>query len=331
MERNRLEHNDSVERPRIVCIVGPTACHKSEVALKLAQRLGGEIVSADSVQVYVGMDIGSAKASPEERALVVHHMIDCVPIDTPAFSVSEYRTMASEAIYGVTARKNTPVVVGGSGLYVNSLTFPLGFAVPRDEGARQSALTEYEADPAAAFMRLFRVDPETAARLHENDKKRVVRALEVYDCSGRPLSSFGSDFRNEAGERPPFSPFLIGLNMDRTLLYERINLRVDRMMQQGLLEEAKRIYDMRYDQDLPALRSIGYRQLFAYFDGSASLEEAVEQIKQDTRRFAKRQLTWFRRDTRICWHDVTQYRDIEEALLNDLTDQARAFMKGTNE
>ncbi len=319
------------KQTRIVCIAGPTACHKTECAIELAKRIGGEIVSADSVQVYFGMDIGSAKPSLEERQGIPHHLIDCVPIDTPEFSVSQYRELAKEAIAGICSRGNVPIVVGGSGLYLNALTYPLGFAIPRNDEVRAKLSAAYDEHPQAAFQRLLDVDPETAKRLHPNDKKRVLRALEVYDCSGKPLSSFGDDFQNEAGEQAPFEPLLFGLNMDRAILYERINLRVDRMMQQGLLEEARRIYDAKYAPELPALRSIGYQQLFSYFDGECSLEQAVEQIKQDTRRFAKRQLTWFRRDLRIHWFDATEFDQCKEQILREMEELFLEFWKGTNE
>ncbi len=316
-------------RQRIACIVGPTACHKTELAIELAKRTGGEIVSADSVQVYIGMDIGSAKPTQQERQGIAHHLIDCLPIDTSAFSVAMFRNLAAEAIGGIASRGNAPLIVGGSGLYVNALTYPLGFAVPRDESARIKASAAYDADPAAAFERLGRVDPRTAERLHPNDKKRIVRALEVFDCSGKPLSDFGADFQNSAGEPGTFEPLMIGLTMERELLYRRIDLRVERMIEQGLLEEAKKIYEAGHDPDLPALRSIGYRQLFACFGGACTLDGAVAQIKQDTRRFAKRQMTWFRRDDRIAWHDVTDWDSAKDALIERLAAQTRAWMKGT--
>jgi len=316
---------------KIICIVGPTACHKTECAIELAKRINGEIVSADSVQVYVGMDIGSAKPSLEERQGIEHHMIDCVSIDTPEFSVSQFRHLASSAIDGIAANGHVPIVVGGSGLYVNALTYPLGFAVPRNDEVRSHLSARYDEDPQGAFERLRLVDPKTAERLHPNDKKRIVRALEVNDCSGKPLSAYGNDFQNEAGAIADFTPLMFGLNMEREKLYARINARVDCMMRQGLLEEARRIYDPNYNPNLPALRSIGYHQLFSYFDGAYSLEEAVEQIKQDTRRFAKRQLTWFRRDLRILWHDVTEYDREKEHLFNELAERAGEFLKGTDE
>ena len=323
--------NASSGGPRIVCVVGPTACHKTECAIELAKRIDGEIVSADSVQVYLGMDIGSAKPSLAERQGIPHHLIDCVPIEAPEFSVSQYRELAKAAILEIHARGKVPIVVGGSGLYLNSLTYPLGFAVPRNDEVRARLSAEYDRDVQAAFRRLLLVDPETAQRLHPNDKKRVLRALEVFDCSGKPLSSFGNDFQNEAGEQALFEPLLFGLNMNRARLYERINLRVDRMMEQGLLEEARRIYDAKYNPDLPALRSIGYQQLFTYFQGDCSLEQAVEQIKQDTRRFAKRQLTWFRRDLRIHWFDVTEFDVDQFDILNEMEQKCSEFWKGTAE
>lgn len=318
-------------RQRIVCIVGPTACHKTELSIELAKRLDGEIISADSVQVYYGMDIGSAKPLAQERQGIPHHLIDCLPINTPDFSVSMFREMASNAILEVNARQHVPIIVGGSGLYVNSLTYPLGFAIPRDDSIREKIAQQYDLDPSKAYARLAIVDPDCAARLHVNDKKRIVRSLEVFDCSGRPLSSYGADFQNIAGEQAPFEAMLIGLNMERDQLYARINLRVDRMMQAGLLNEARKIYDAHYDKNLPAMRSIGYQQLFAYFDGSCTLEAAVEQIKLDTRHFAKRQLTWFRRDSRIRWHNVTDWDNCKPGLIESLTEDSVHWMKGLNE
>ena len=317
------------QRQRIVCIVGPTACHKTELSIELAKRVSGEIVSADSVQVYFGMDIGSAKPPLEERQGIRHHLIDCLPIDTPEFSAAMFRDLAQDAIGEIVSRGHTPIIVGGSGMYVNSLTYPLGFAIPRNDAARENATLEYERDSEAAYARLENIDPITALRLHPNDKKRIVRALEVFDCSGQPLSGFGADFQNCAGEQAPFEPMLIGLTMEREALYQRINLRVDHMMEQGLIGEARRIYDAGYDPSLPAMKSIGYQQLFAFFRSECTLQEAVEKIKQDTRHFAKRQLTWFRRDARIVWHDATNWDESRDDLIERVSLQAQDWMKGT--
>lgn len=315
-------------RQRIVCIVGPTACHKTELSIELAKRIGGEIVSADSVQVYFGMNIGSAKPTIEERQGIPHHLIDCLPIDTPEFSASMFRQLATSAIEEILSRGRIPIVVGGSGLYVNALTYPLGFAVPKDDAARENAVCEYDQSAEGAYARLKRVDPITAERLHPNDKKRIVRALEVFDCSGRPLSSYGADFQNTEGKQASFEPMIVGLTMDRELLYQRINLRVDLMMERGLLAEARAIYDANYNRVLPAMKSIGYQQLFAFFEGICTLDKAVEKIKQDTRHFAKRQLTWFKRDERIVWHDVTNWDDRKHELIVQLARDAQVWMKG---
>ena len=302
---------------RVICIVGPTASGKTAVGVQLAKRLGTEIVSADSVQVYRGMDIGSAKPDEEERDGVVHHMIDCVPIDNPDFSVSKYASMAFPILDDMLSRGQVPLVVGGSGLYISSITDPLRFAIPADPAIRKTLEQEYGANPALLFEELRQVDERTAHRLNPNDAKRVIRALEVYRCCGKPLSSFGNDFRNSEGRLPPYKAQLFGLRMERPLLYERIERRVERMMACGLLEEARAIYDKDYDRRLPAMQSIGYRQLFAFFDGVSTLEEAVESIKQETRRFAKRQMTWFRRDSRIQWvsADEKSTQEITEEIL----------------
>ena len=303
------------ENRKIVCVVGPTACHKTETAILLAKRLCGEVVSADSVQVYRGMDIGSAKPTIEERGGIPHHLIDCVDIDDADFSVSRFREMAKAAIDDIHARGKAAIVVGGSGLYVQSLVNPLNFAIPSDPEIRKQLNEAYDRSPEQLMEQLRACDPRTGERLHINDKKRIVRALEVFEVGKKPLSSYGDDFRNEAGNRPMFDSVMVGLDMEREKLYERIEKRVDTMYRNGLAEEARRIYGAGYSRTLPAMQSIGYRQLFSCFDGECSIEEAVEQIKTDTRHFAKRQLTWFRRDQRIRWFDVTSY---DECVLNEI-------------
>lgn len=292
-----------------LCIVGPTACHKTEASLAVAEQLNGEIISADSVQVYIGMDIGSAKASEQERQRVPHHMIDCVPIDTPAFSVSQYRDMALDAIRSIRARNRLPVIVGGSGLYVDALTKPLHFGAPSDPSVRRQWEQQYDLSPEKVYRQLQDCDSQSAQRLHLHDRKRIVRALEVFTVCGRPLSDFGSDFMNTSGAEAPCKACFVGLNMERERLYRRIDARVDGMLQQGLVEEARQIYDCGYTRKLPAMQSIGYKQLFSHFDGNCSLDEAIDAIKRDTRRFAKRQLTWFRRDVRIQWFDVSEWNE----------------------
>lgn len=294
---------------KIICVVGPTACHKTETAVLLAKRFNGEIVSADSVQVYRGMDIGSAKPTEDEKCGVPHHLIDCTDINDLDFSVSKYREMARKAISDIHSRNKAVIVVGGSGLYVQSLVNPLNFAVPSDTKIREALNNEYDLSPQTMMERLRACDPSTADRLHLNDKKRIVRALEVFEVSGKPLSSYGDDFRNSSHNEPLYDSVLIGLNMERKKLYERIERRVDTMCRNGLVDEAMGIYAMGYSRVLPAMQSIGYKQLFSFFDGFCSETAAIERIKIDTRHFAKRQLTWFQRDDRIRWFDVTDYND----------------------
>lgn len=300
--------------PFVICIVGPTATGKSALALDLAEHFHSEIVSADSVQVYRGMDIGSAKPSKAEQARVPHHMIDCVDIGDADFSVARFRQMAFPVLDRLLSVGKLPVVAGGSGLYISSIVDPLGFAVPSDKNVRERIRMEYENDPAACYARFRETDPELAIRIHENDAKRIVRALEVYDISGKPLSSFGNDFRNASENEPPYPSVQIGLKTSREDLYRRIELRVDKMIGEGLIDEARAIYGLFPDRSLPAMQALGYKQLFRYFDGSISLPDAVEQIKTETRHFAKRQLTWFNRDKRIVWFDLHDPDLLEKAV-----------------
>lgn len=286
-------------------IVGPTACGKTAVGLLVAERIGAEIISVDSVQVYRGMDIGSAKPSVAERQGIAHHMLDCVDIDTPAFSVAAFRDLACMAIDDIFARQKTPLLIGGSGLYINALTQPLGFAAPSNPETRKRFEELYDESPEAAWRTLHEVDPLTAERLHIHDKKRIVRALEVQALTGKPLSSFGSGFANAHTGQARYASKLFGLRLPRDILYQRIEQRVDHMMKLGLAEEARRIYEQGFDRSLPAMQSIGYKQLFDYFEGQGSLEDAVTRIKQETRRFAKRQETWFKRNQDIEWIDIS--------------------------
>ena len=258
------------------------------------------------------MDIGSAKPTMEERQGIPHHLMDAVDIDSPKFSVAEYRRMAGEAIDDIVSRGKYPLVVGGTGLYVNSLIYPLNFtSVPSDEKLRSELTALEQTQKGAAYALLQTEDPKAAQRLHPNDVKRVIRALEVVRLTGKPIDDHGGDFANQAQAAIPYEPTIIGLTMPREMLYERINLRVDIMLRQGLLDEARAIYDAGYEPSLPALQGLGYKQLFKHFAGEYAFDEAIEAIKLETRHFAKRQLTWFRRDKRIIWFDISQYPDKE--------------------
>ena len=294
-------------RPNVLCIVGPTACGKTALSVALAKKVGGEIVSADAVAVYRGLDIGSAKPTEAEREGVPHHLIDCVDVTDDSFTVSSFRALAREAIDDILRRKKLPIVVGGSGLYVDAVFSDMRFSAPSDSTIRAAIEKEYDACPEAVFAALRSADPVTAQRLHPNDKKRVVRALEVFRVSGQPFSVLNRDFSSVQQGDDTYRSIRIGLNTDRQKLYARIDRRVDRMMADGLKEEAFSFFDRGLTPDnCRALQSIGYAQLFDVYTGSASLAAAVEQIKLDTRHFAKRQITWFKRDQSTVWFDPTE-------------------------
>lgn len=314
---------------RIACIVGSTATGKTALSILIAKRLQAEIVSADSVQVYRGLDIGSAKPTLEERQGIPHHLIDCVAVDEPGFSVSQYQKLAGETIASIQKRGRAPLVVGGSGLYVHALTYPLNFAIPSNPEVRKELEAKYTSEEQKqAWEALRQIDPETANRLHPNDRKRIIRALEVFVCSGKPLSAYGNDFTNLEGREAPYDPILIGLRMERTALYERIDKRVDSMLERGLLDEVRRLSSLGLSRRLPALQSIGYRQLLEYLDGQVSYEEAVAHIKQETRRFAKRQISWFKRDARIIWYDVLD--EPMDWIAEQATDRIGCWLDGEN-
>ncbi len=294
-------------RPNVLCIVGPTACGKTALSVALAKKVGGEIVSADAVAVYRGLDIGSAKPTEAEREGVPHHLIDCVDVTDDSFTVSSFRALAREAIDDILRRKKLPIVVGGSGLYVDAVFSDMRFSAPSDSTIRAAIEKEYDACPEAVFAVLRSADPVTAQRLHPNDKKRVVRALEVFRVSGQPFSALNRDFSSVQQGDDTYRSIRIGLNTDRQKLYARIDRRVDRMMADGLKEEAFSFFDRGLTPgNCRALQSIGYAQLFDVYTGSASLGAAVEQIKLDTRHFAKRQITWFKRDQSTVWFDPTE-------------------------
>lgn len=300
-------------KPVIGLIVGPTASGKTAASAHLAKRLNAEIISADSVQVYKELDIGSAKPTVEERQGIPHHLMDELDINSPKFSVAEFQRMAMDAIADITARGKYPLIVGGTGLYVNSLTYPLDFtSLPGDETLRSELNRAEEENPGSVYAMLKAEDPAAAERIHPNNLKRVIRALEVVRLTGKGMDEHGGDFANRQEKEIPYQPRMVGITYPREKLYERINLRVDIMLREGLLEEARCIFDKGYDLSLPSLQGLGYRQLFRHFQGSCTLEEAVEAIKNETRHFAKRQMTWFKRDNRIVWFDASEYADAEK-------------------
>lgn len=297
-------------KKHLVVIVGPTAVGKTDTAIKVARKLNGEIVSADSMQVYRYMDIGTAKPAKEEMMGIKHHMIDVVDPDKE-YSVADFQRMAKRCIEEIYSKGKLPIVVGGTGLYVNSLVCNLDFTetVSNPELRDMLKKTARERGNDYLHRKLGEVDAETAARLHPNDVKRVIRALEVYYCTGKPISYYHK--KSKEGSIP-YNPIMIGLRMNRKDLYKRINQRVDAMIEAGLVDEVRRLLEMGCTRDMTSMQGLGYKEIAGYLQGEYSMDEAIEMIKRDTRRFAKRQFTWFRRDDRIFWIDVERYGSTDE-------------------
>lgn len=289
---------DKNERHKVLIIVGPTASGKTDLAVRLAEQLGGEIVNADSMQVYRGMDIGTAKPSPELRKRVPHHLIDIREPDMD-FSASDFRQEAARAIADIAGRGKRPIIVGGTGLYIRALLRGLVDS-PSGAGKVRGELEEEAGARGGEEMleELALVDPVTAARLHPHDLVRIIRALEVYRLTGVPISRqrLAHGFREDH-----YLPLKIGLSVERAELYDRINRRVERMMAEGLVDEVRALLERGFAPALKSMRSIGYRQICGYLTGEYPLEEAVRLIKRDSRRYAKRQTTWFKGDNEIYW------------------------------
>ena len=296
----------------LLCLLGPTAVGKTEIAIRLAQRLNAEIVSVDSRQIYRQMDIGTAKPTPEEQRAARHHLIDCVDI-SEAFSVADYQSLVDVAITDIQNRDKRVLLVGGAGLYFRAIVDGL-FEGPGADPSLRKRLEEEAAQFGVDTLhkRLQTCDPESAERIHPNNLVRVIRALEVYELTGTPMSELQQQWHPEK-QRYPFIAF--GLTMPRALLYRRIEQRVDVMLANGLIAEVESLLAAGHARDSVALQSFGYRELIAYLDGDCTYLEAISQLKQNTRRFAKRQLTWFRKDTRIEWLDRESTSDIVGAIL----------------
>ena len=305
-----------MQKPTVYFIVGATATGKTSAAVDVAKRLCGEIISADAIQIYRRLNKGSAKPSEEEMGGIPHHLIDIVDYTCDDYNAARFAKDADRCIEEISARGHAPIVAGGTGLYINSLVYPLNFTEVKPNDILRTALeADEKAEPGTLYRRLHVLDAEAADRLHPNDTKRIVRALEVCLTTGASLTAQGGDFLNERNCEIPYQPVMAGIFMDRAVLYERINRRVDIMLQNGLEEEAKQLYDECKNRELHSMQAIGYRQFIAYFEGECTYDEAVEAIKRETRRYAKRQIAWFKRDSRIKWFDALAYS--EPSLMYD--------------
>ena len=295
----------------LIVVAGPTASGKTGLAIDIANYVGGEIVSADSMQIYKYMNIGSAKPTQKERAKAVHHMIDFLEPDAE-FSVADYTEMAHKVIADIYERRKIPIMAGGTGLYINSVVNDVTFGEMDTDYELRESLRKTAEEKGSEYLlhMLSEFDEVSAKRLHPNNLRRIIRAIEFYKITGKPISEHQEETKKTQSR---YNPLMLCVNWDREELYDRINRRVDMMMDEGLLDEVKRLMDMGYTKDLNSMQGIGYKEVMDYFDGKASLEETVEIIKQSSRRYAKRQLTWFRRDERI--HYVNSENPFEEAKL----------------
>ena len=309
----------------LIIIAGPTAVGKTALSVALAKRISGEIVSADSMQVYRGMDIGTAKVTKEETCGVPHHLIDVLDPKDP-FNVMTFRSMVKDAVRGIASRGNVPVLVGGTGFYIQSVLYDVQFEEDASSEELRKEL-EQEADVLGAekmHERLRALDPDAAEAIHPNNIKRVVRALEYCLSTGRKISVHNREQRERTS---PYSFLFYVLTMDRAALYQRIDLRVDQMMEQGLLAEVKRLRDEGVTSDMVSMQGLGYRQIFDYLEGIATLDEAVERIKRETRHFAKRQLTWFRREPDARWINVSEYGGDRKKILELMTEECLCLLE----
>lgn len=311
-------------RENLMVIVGPTAVGKTAISIKLAKILNGEIISADSMQIYKYMDIGTAKVTPEEMEGIPHYLIDVVYPDEE-FTVADYKELAEKIISDINKKGKIPIVVGGTGLYVNSLVYDLNFTkVPPNEKIRKR-LNELADKFGNEYIHnmLEKIDKESSKRIHVSDRKRIIRAIEIYEVTGIPMSEQNRDFRKQNDR---YNLAMIGFNMDRDKLYERINMRVDKMIENGLIAEVANLLKMGYTKDLTSMQGIGYKEIIKYLEGELTLEESIELIKKGSRNYAKRQLTWFRRDSRIKWFNLDEYSNLD-ILVNQIVNYVEKILR----
>lgn len=289
-------------KPKIIVIVGPTASGKTALSIEVAKRIGGEIISADSMQIYKDMDIGTAKVTKEEMQGINHYLIDFVSPEK-RYTVSDFKKDAENAIKEILKKGKVPIIVGGTGLYVNSLIYGIEYQEMKfDENYREELMKKADTEEGlkSLYNEALKIDPEATKKISSNDKKRIVRILEIYNATGKTKTEQEILSRQKGVE---YDYKVYGILMDREKLYNRINLRVDKMIEQGLIEEVKTLCE-KYKDFPTAMQGLGYKEVVEYFDGILSKEEMIEKIKQESRRYAKRQMTWFRKNQEICWLDA---------------------------
>lgn len=298
----------------VIVILGPTASGKTKLSIELAKDIHGEIVSADSMQVYKYMDVGTAKPDEEEKQGIKHYLIDEITPDRE-FSVAGFQQLAIKYIDDIINRGKVPIVSGGTGLYIDSLIYNIEFGDTICDWELREKLKNEALEKGNEYLhnRLKVIDPEAAEKIHMNNVKRVIRAIEVYTYTQKPISMHQEESRKNPSK---YSFMIFGLRMDREKLYERINQRVDLMMEKGLVQEVKKLIEMGYDKSTIAMQGIGYKEILSYLRGEITLDEAVYVLKRDTRHYAKRQLTWFNRMKDVTWIDIDQNSNLNEIIKN---------------
>ena len=301
-----------MKKPLII-LTGPTAVGKTKASIGLAKALNGEIISADSMQVYKHMDIGSAKIRPEEMDGIKHYLIDELEPDEE-FHVVRFQQMAKAAMEEIYAKGKVPIVVGGTGFYIQALLYDIDFTENEEDTTYRTELEQIAKEKGSEKLHemLRKVDPESADAIHANNVKRVIRALEFYKLTGQKISEHNE---KERAKESPYEFCYFVLNDDRKLLYDRIDIRIDKMLEEGLLEEVASLRNRGYTKDMVSMQGLGYKEILDYLNGECSLDEAIYILKRDTRHFAKRQLTWFRRERDVIWVDKNNYDHDEEKIL----------------
>lgn len=304
-----------MKKPLII-LTGPTAVGKTHLSIQLAKAVNGEIISADSMQVYRYMDIGSAKIMPQEMDGVPHHLVDCLEPDEE-FNVVRFQKMAKEAMEAIYARGKVPVLVGGTGFYIQAVTGDIDFTEHGEDDSYRRSLEELaKTEGAETLHRMLReVDPESADAIHANNVKRVIRALEYYKQTGSPISRHNEEQRKKDS---PYNLAYFVLNDERSHLYERIDRRIDEMLEQGLVAEVQKLKDMGFHKGMVSMQGLGYKEILSYLDGTWSLDEAVYVLKRDTRHFAKRQITWFKRERDVEWFNKPDFDYSEDKILESM-------------
>lgn len=310
--------SENKKKPMII-LTGPTAVGKTDLSIQLAKAMNGEIISADSMQVYRHMDIGSAKVTPEEMDGVPHHLIDVLEPEEE-FNVVVFQKLAKEALTGIYERGHIPIIVGGTGFYIQALLYDIDFTENDGDTAIRRELEKLAQTQGAGCLHqmLQEIDPESAAAIHQNNVKRVIRAIEFYRQTGKKISLHNEQEREK---QSPYQFLYYVLDTDRKTLYERIDRRVDLMMEHGLVDEVKHLADMGCTRDMVSMQGLGYKEILDYLSGEIPLEEAVYILKRDTRHFAKRQITWFKRERDVRWLELEQFQNDRKKVLKHILDE----------